>query len=137
MLGGKHAFRVNLPACTHYRNSKLLVWHRADTFRDILCDACGQCHAHLFLPIGGYALWINLYSGSDIGQCWLLLSGRADAFRDNLYSVNDCGFGQLLMLGGKHAFRVNLPACTHYGNSELLMWRREDAFRNIVCDAHG
>ena len=41
MYGGKHAFRVNLPACTIYGNSKLLMWHRADAFRDILCYACG------------------------------------------------------------------------------------------------
>ena len=41
MYGGKHAFRDNLPACTIYGNSKLLMWRRADAFRDILCYACG------------------------------------------------------------------------------------------------
>ena len=78
-----------------------------------------------------------MHPGSDNGQCWLLLYGRADAFRDNLCSANDCRLGQLLMYGGKHAFRVNLPACTIYGNSKLLMWHRADAFRDILCDACG
>ena len=75
MLGGKDAFRVNLPACTIYGNSELLVWRRAAAFRNIVCGAHGYGNSHVLLPIGGHALWIKLHSGSDIGQCWLLLHG--------------------------------------------------------------
>ena len=84
MLGGKHAFRVNLPACIHYGNSQLLMWHRTDAFRGILRDTCGQRYTQLFLPIGWRALWNELHSGSNTCQRQLFLPIRECLVWDKL-----------------------------------------------------
>ena len=100
MYGGKHAFRVNLPACTIYGNSKLLMWHRADAFRDLMRDTCGQRYAQLFLPIWGRAVWNELHSGSDICQRQLLLP-----IRKHLVWLNVPGTGLSACGGGGNGYK--------------------------------
>ena len=86
---------VNLPACTHYGNSKLLVWHRTDAFRNLMRDTCGQRYAQLFLPIWGRAVWNELHSGSDICKRQLLLPIRKHLVWLNVPStgLSACGGG--------------------------------------------